>query len=104
MILNLLRSEDLCVEDMMKRSFSEFHLLKNAPEREKMMKLTKEKLANISPLNCQQCGTDIEGYYELCKELRTLKKSVQVITCCLHNVSKMDAIRKTNEFKMLLQL
>ena len=85
MILNLLLSEDLCVEDMMKKSFSEFHLLQNAPEREKMKKVVKEKLANLTSLNCQQCGSDVEGYYEMCKELRTLKESVQVIILCLHN-------------------
>jgi antiviral helicase SKI2 len=32
MILNLLRVEDLKVEDMMKRSFAEFHAQKSVPE------------------------------------------------------------------------
>ena len=38
MILNLLRVEELRVEDMMKRSFSEFGGQKDLPEHEQMLK------------------------------------------------------------------
>lgn len=82
MILNLLRSDDLSVEDMMKRSFAEFHLLKNAPQRKKMIKKLEEQLNSLVKLGCHKCKGDIKNYYDTCKELMELKKLVQVK--CVH--------------------
>ena len=76
MILNLLRSDNLRVEDMMKRSFAEFHLLKKAPERERMIAKYTEK--QVEKLTCERCLPDIENYYDICKELMKLSKLLQV--------------------------
>ena len=78
MILNLLRSDNLRVEDMMKRSFAEFHLLKKAPERERMIAKYTEKREQLEKLTCERCLPDIENYYDICKELMKLSKSLQV--------------------------
>ena len=78
MMLNLLRSDDLSVEDMMKRSFAEFHLLKQAPERERMKSKFTEDLKQLEQLDCERCLVDVEPYYNDCKELTTLTKSLQV--------------------------
>ncbi len=78
MMLNLLRSDDLCVEDMMKRSFAEFHLLKKAPERKRMIAKFTEELEQEEKLDCERCLVDVEDYYDICKELKTLSKSLQV--------------------------
>ena len=78
MILNLRRSDDLSVEDMMKRSFAEFHLLKQAPERERMISKLNEELDQSEELDCERCLDDVEGYYNNCKELAILSKALQV--------------------------
>lgn len=78
MMLNVLRSDNLCVEDMMKRSFAEFHLLKKAPQRERMISEINKELELVEKLTCDTCLKDIESYYEKCKELTSLTKSIQV--------------------------
>ena len=78
MILNLLRSDNLRVEDMMKRSFAEFHLLKKAPGRERMIAKFTEEREQLEKLACERCLADIENYYDICKELMKLSKSLQV--------------------------
>lgn len=78
MILNLLRSDNLRVEDMMKRSFAEFHLLKKAPERERMIAKYTEEREQLEKLTCERCLPDVEYYYDMCKELMVLSKSLQV--------------------------
>ena len=82
-MLNLLRSDELCVEDMMKRSFAEYHLLKNAPERERMIAQYKDELEKVESLTCTRCLTDVEDYYANCKELTTLSRTVRVRCCIL---------------------
>lgn len=44
MILNLLRVEELRVEDMMKRSFAEFHMQKDSQERKREMEEVEKKI------------------------------------------------------------
>ena len=78
MILNLLRSDHLCVEDMMKRSFAEFHLLQKAPERGRMIKELEQNLDDLVTLKCIKCKEDVEVYYDTCNELAVLHKSIQV--------------------------
>jgi superfamily II RNA helicase len=47
MILNLLRVEDFRVEDMIKRSFSEFASQRLLPEQQKMLQKVENKLKSL---------------------------------------------------------
>lgn len=63
MILHLLRVEELKVEDMLKRSFAEFHAQKNLPEKEQQLML---KLAQpTKTIECIKGEPAIEEYFEL---------------------------------------
>ncbi|KAK1311815.1 hypothetical protein QJS10_CPA07g00050 [Acorus calamus] len=66
MILHLLRVEELKVEDMLKRSFAEFHTQKKLPEQEKLLLL---KLAQpTKAIECIKGEPAIEEYYEMAIE------------------------------------
>ncbi|XP_028393122.1 helicase SKI2W-like [Dendronephthya gigantea] len=80
MILNLLRSDELCVEDMMKRSFAEFHLLRKAPERKTMILKCEEELKQLETLDCEKCTSDVGEYFDVCKRLKNLTHSLQIAT------------------------
>ncbi|XP_073304580.1 DExH-box ATP-dependent RNA helicase DExH11 isoform X1 [Primulina huaijiensis] len=63
MILHLLRVEELKVEDMLKRSFAEFHAQKNLPEKQQLL---MRKLAQPTKIiECIKGEPGIEDYYEL---------------------------------------
>ncbi|CAK7331344.1 unnamed protein product [Dovyalis caffra] len=63
MILHLLRVEELKVEDMLKRSFAEFHSQKQLPEQQKVL---MRKLAQPSKaVECLKGEPTIEEYYDL---------------------------------------
>ena len=84
MILNLLRVEELRVEDMMKRSFAEFHMQKDALQRKREVEELERKLQNIKELDCAFCSEDLKGYFKACRELSELTKEVQVMTLSIH--------------------
>ncbi|CAN4102238.1 unnamed protein product [Withania somnifera] len=66
MILHLLRVEELKVEDMLKRSFAEFHSQKKLPEQQQLL---MRKLAQ--PTKSVECITGepaIEDYYDMYSE------------------------------------
>ncbi|KAF7833739.1 DExH-box ATP-dependent RNA helicase DExH11 isoform X2 [Senna tora] len=66
MILHLLRVEELKVEDMLKRSFAEFHAQKKLPE---MQQLLKRKLNQpTKAIECIKGEPTIEEYYETYSE------------------------------------
>lgn len=66
MILHLLRVEELKVEDMLKRSFAEFHAQKKLPEKQQLLML---KLAQPTrTIECIKGEPAIEEYYETAKE------------------------------------
>ncbi|XP_015873935.3 DExH-box ATP-dependent RNA helicase DExH11 isoform X3 [Ziziphus jujuba] len=63
MILHLLRVEELRVEDMLKRSFAEFHAQKKLPEQQQLLML---KLAQpTKAIECIKGEPAIEEYYEM---------------------------------------
>ncbi|XP_061374001.1 DExH-box ATP-dependent RNA helicase DExH11 isoform X2 [Gastrolobium bilobum] len=69
MILHLLRVEELKVEDMLKRSFAEFHAQKKLPE---MQQLLKRKLNQpTKAIECIKGEPTIEEYYDLYSEAET---------------------------------
>ncbi|PPD69482.1 hypothetical protein GOBAR_DD33644 [Gossypium barbadense] len=63
MILHLLRVEELKVEDMLKRSFAEFHSQKKLPEQQQLLlrKLAQPK----KTIECIKGEPAIEEYYEM---------------------------------------
>eukprot|EP00054_Salpingoeca_dolichothecata_P030394 m.246805 g.246805 ORF g.246805 m.246805 type:complete len:1258 (+) comp26650_c0_seq16:589-4362(+) len=76
MILNLLRVEELRVEDMMKRSFSEFHTQRDASEHEKELEAGNEKLQSVEEVQCDFC-VDLAEYYKGSVEVLSLSHSLQ---------------------------
>ncbi|XP_038045840.1 helicase SKI2W-like [Patiria miniata] len=73
MILNLLCVEELRVEDMMKRSFSESSTRKDAKEYEAKLRVIQEEMSNVQTLNCYLCHEDLDQYYQTCKQLQGLR-------------------------------
>ncbi|KAL8055915.1 hypothetical protein ABFX02_04G086300 [Erythranthe guttata] len=66
MILHLLRVEELKVEDMLKRSFAEFHAQKKLPEQQQLL---MRKLAQPTKIiECIKGEPAIEEYYEMYSE------------------------------------
>uniref|UniRef100_A0A8C6V9T3 SKI2 subunit of superkiller complex n=1 Tax=Naja naja TaxID=35670 RepID=A0A8C6V9T3_NAJNA len=77
MILNLLRVEALRVEDMMRRSFSEFHTRKDSKVYEHRIAQLSSILANMEmPDTSRQLG-DLQEYYSVVRELREIRERVQ---------------------------
>ncbi|CAN6471442.1 unnamed protein product [Victoria cruziana] len=74
MILHLLRVEELKVEDMLKRSFAEFHAQKKLPEKQKLLllKLSQDQ----KPIDCINCEGAIEEYYTMFAEVEKLGNRV----------------------------
>ncbi|XP_078603715.1 superkiller complex protein 2-like [Branchiostoma floridae x Branchiostoma japonicum] len=94
MILNLLRVEELRVEDMMKRSFSEFHTRKDTQVHQTEVKNVQEKLKTMKEPDCYMCGLDLESYYMTCKELWELRRQLQrQILTSPHGLKAMSAGR-----------
>lgn len=79
MILNLLRVEQLRVEDMMKRSFSEFHSQKDTVKHKNALDELHTRVADITNIECFLCSVDLERYYDSCKEYHEIKKQLQNI-------------------------
>ena len=82
MILNLLRVEDLKVEDMLKRSFAEFHSQRAAPEAAEALKRGQDALRRlrarpwpVSPLGTGRAA--VEGYAEIAALAESLGADVQ---------------------------
>ncbi|XP_071701571.1 DExH-box ATP-dependent RNA helicase DExH11-like [Rutidosis leptorrhynchoides] len=66
MIMHLLRVEELKVEDMLKRSFAEFHAQKKLPEQQQLL---MRKLAQpAKSIDCIKGEPAIEEYYEWYQE------------------------------------
>ena len=56
MILNLLRVEQLRVEDMIRRSFSEFHAQRNVGSHRQAMENLKGRIAEVKDIECYLCS------------------------------------------------
>ncbi|KAL7986419.1 hypothetical protein Chor_011585, partial [Crotalus horridus] len=77
MILNLLRVEALRVEDMMRRSFSEFHTRKDSKVYEHRIAQLSSTLASMEiPDTSRQLG-DLQEYYSVVRELQEIRERVQ---------------------------
>ncbi|XP_015683105.1 helicase SKI2W [Protobothrops mucrosquamatus] len=77
MILNLLRVEALRVEDMMRRSFSEFHTRKDSKVYEHRITQLSSMLASMEiPDTSRQLG-DLQEYYSIVRELQEIRERIQ---------------------------
>lgn len=82
MILNLLRVEDLKVEDMLKRSFAEFHSQRAAPEVQAALKKGQDALRRLRarPWPASPLGTtrgEVEEYASVARAAEVLGEEVQ---------------------------
>lgn len=78
MILNLLRVEDLKVEDMLKRSFAEFHAQQALPEQQKQLLKGEGELSKMNvAIDCIRGEPTIEEYYEMAIEVEKLGDHIQ---------------------------
>ncbi|KAL5748007.1 hypothetical protein ACOSQ2_025304 [Xanthoceras sorbifolium] len=66
MIMHLLRVEELKVEDMLKRSFAEFHTQKKLPEQQQL--LMRKLALPTKTIECIKGEPAIEEYYEMHSE------------------------------------
>uniref|UniRef100_A0ACB8EFZ6 Helicase SKI2W n=1 Tax=Sphaerodactylus townsendi TaxID=933632 RepID=A0ACB8EFZ6_9SAUR len=77
MILNLLRVEALRVEDMMKRSFSEFHARKDSKVYEHRVAQLSTMLAKMDVADMSGQLSDLQEYYCVVRELQETREFVQ---------------------------
>ncbi|KAF7121388.1 hypothetical protein RHSIM_Rhsim13G0073900 [Rhododendron simsii] len=83
MIMHLLRVEELKVEDMLKRSFAEFHAQKKLPEQQQLL---MRKLAQpTKTIECIKGEPAIEEYYEMYSEAE--KYSNQMLEAIMQSSS-----------------
>ena len=75
MILNLLRVEQLRVEDMMKRSFSEFHNQKDMSKHQEKLKQLSTEVQDLPQV--YDFSGEIHKYYEACDEYWMLRTKLQ---------------------------
>ncbi|KAJ4849927.1 Antiviral helicase ski2 [Turnera subulata] len=74
MILHLLRVEELKVEDMLKRSFAEFHTQKNLPEQQQL--LLRKLSQPDKTIECIKGEPSIEEYYDMLLEAEKYSNQV----------------------------
>ncbi|KAH9324105.1 hypothetical protein KI387_004283 [Taxus chinensis] len=78
MILNLLRVEDLKIEDMLKRSFAEFHAQQALHEQQNQLLMGEGELSKMrASIDCIRGDPTIEEYYEIAREAETLGEQIQ---------------------------
>lgn len=77
MILNLLRVEALRVEDMMKRSFSEFHSRKDSQAQEQSVAQLSRRLAAMEEVDTAGQLSDLPQYCQAVQELRETRRLIQ---------------------------
>ncbi|KAE8807411.1 Helicase SKI2W [Hordeum vulgare] len=89
MILHLLRVEELKVEDMLKRSFAEFHAQKDLPEKEKLLlQMLRQPTKTIE---CIKGEPSIEEYYDMFLEAEEHREFVTEAIMQLHTTQQFLA-------------
>lgn len=85
MILHLLRLEELKVEDMLKRSFAEFHTQKKRPEIELLLlKLSQSTKA----IECIKGEPAIEDYFEMASRAEQLRDDISEVLMLTHTAQQ----------------
>ncbi|XP_042402633.1 DExH-box ATP-dependent RNA helicase DExH11-like isoform X2 [Zingiber officinale] len=87
MILHLLRVEELKVEDMLKRSFAEFHAQKNLPEKERL--LLQKLRQSTKKIDCIKGEPTIEAYYEMASEAETYRRQIMEAILLLQSTQQL---------------
>ncbi|XP_074875144.1 superkiller complex protein 2 [Buteo buteo] len=77
MILNLLRAQALRVEDMMRRSFSEFPLRRDAPAQERRVAELQRELAALGEPEAEGAMADLPPYHRAVQGLRQARALLQ---------------------------
>ncbi|CAG8472035.1 6701_t:CDS:10 [Paraglomus brasilianum] len=72
MILNMLRSEALSAEEMMKNSFSADGHQKTVHQQRKLLVEGEKSLSNLRKLDCMICNKDIRDFYDKSTEILNL--------------------------------
>ncbi|KAM9964402.1 hypothetical protein ACTFIW_004165 [Dictyostelium discoideum] len=85
MILNLLRVPDFKVEDMIKRSFSEFSSQKELPGIEKQIEKLQQQQKQLAQVDCILGEPDIDHYYKLFSQAKKYNQQIQNIILNLPN-------------------
>ncbi|XP_059150958.1 uncharacterized protein LOC131937492 [Physella acuta] len=70
MILHLMRDQQFDVQDMMRKSFNEFH---TKQETARYLEDIKRSLSLLRRIDCPHCNTDLARYYDRCSELNQLR-------------------------------
>ena len=76
MILNLLRVEQLRVEDMMKRSFAEWGSQKDSARSKATIVGNKRILERIPELECGTCLIDLDAYHDCCLKAEAVTREL----------------------------
>ena len=63
---------------MMKRSFAEYYLQKDAPENEKKLDELQQKITLLKDPDCPICSVDLKNYYLTWAEVFQLHKEIKV--------------------------
>lgn len=85
MILHLLRVEELKVEDMLKRSFAEFHAQEKLPEMQQLLKTKLNQPKRV--IECIKGEPTIEEYYDLYMEAETYNNQISEAILLSPNVT-----------------
>eukprot|EP00850_Spirogloea_muscicola_P022751 SM000310S11942 [mRNA] locus=s310:66821:77710:+ [translate_table: standard] len=89
MILNLLRVEDLKVEDLLKRSFAEINAQRALPEQQMLLLKAEGALKKLNTdVECILGDPTISEYYSLAKEARELETVVQSAVLSLRTAAQ----------------
>ena len=78
MILNLMRTADFRVEDMMKRSFGEFAHQNKVPAQRLAEQSLRQQLENAPKLDCSVCTVDLAAFHADWTEAGKLEKELRV--------------------------
>lgn len=86
MILHLLRVEELKVEDMLKRSFAEFHAQKNLPEKKKLLLLKLSETTKT--IECIKGEPAIEEYFEMTVQAEAYRNYISEVVMQSHTAQQ----------------
>ncbi|KAK5578123.1 hypothetical protein RB653_003076 [Dictyostelium firmibasis] len=93
MILNLLRVPDFKVEDMIKRSFSEFSSQKELPGIEKQIEKLQQQQKQLAQVDCILGEPDIDHYFKLFSQAKKYNQHIQNTILNLPNDSHLSVGR-----------
>lgn len=86
MILHLLRVEELKVEDMLKRSFAEFHAQKNLPEKKKLLLLKLSETTKL--IECIKGEPAIEEYFKMAGQAEVYRDHISEVVMQSHSAQQ----------------